>query len=78
MGVAEFRQRLAGLHLVALDTMVFIYHLADHPRYAPLTNVIKLVKRFVGHREASALGGFIPWIFAVGADRFDNADHNLP
>ncbi len=40
MGVAEFRQQLAGLRLIALDTMVFIYHLADHPRYAPLTTVV--------------------------------------
>lgn len=39
MGVAEFRQRLVGLRLIALDTMVFIYHLADHPRYSALTTV---------------------------------------
>lgn len=23
-----------------LDTMVFSYHLSDHPRYAPLTTVV--------------------------------------
>jgi len=40
MGVDEFRRRLAGLRLVALDTMVFAYHLADHPRYSPLTTVV--------------------------------------
>ena len=37
MGIADFRRRLAGMRLIALDTMVFIYHLAGHPRYAPLT-----------------------------------------
>jgi len=31
---------LTGLRLVALDTMVFAYHLADHPRYSPLTTVV--------------------------------------
>jgi len=40
MGVDELRRRLTGLHLVALDTMVFAYHLADHPRYSPLTTVV--------------------------------------
>jgi len=40
MGVDDFRRRLTGLHLVALDTMVFAYHLADHPRYSPLTTVV--------------------------------------
>ena len=40
MGVDELRRRLTGLRLVALDTMVFAYHLADHPRYSPLTTVV--------------------------------------
>ena len=40
MGVDDFRRRLTGLRLVALDTMVFAYHLADHPRYSPLTTVV--------------------------------------
>ncbi len=40
MGIAEFRRSLAGMQLIALDTPVFIYHLAGHPRYAPLTTVV--------------------------------------
>ena len=40
MGVDDFRRLLAGFHLVALDSMVFIYHLANHPRYAALTTVV--------------------------------------
>jgi len=40
MGVDELRRRLTGLRLVALDTMVFAYHLADHPRYSALTTVV--------------------------------------
>jgi len=40
MEVDDFRRLLAGLHLVALDTMVFVYHLANHPRYAALTTVV--------------------------------------
>ncbi len=40
MGVDELRHRLTGLRLVALDTMVFAYHLADHPRYSALTTVV--------------------------------------
>jgi len=40
MGVDEFRRLLAGFHLVALDTMVFVYHLANHPRYAALTTAV--------------------------------------
>lgn len=39
-GVADLRQALLACHLVALDTMVFSYHLADSPRYIPLTSVI--------------------------------------
>jgi predicted nucleic acid-binding protein len=40
MGAEELRQALAGFRLVFLDTMVFSYHLANHPRYAPLTTVV--------------------------------------
>ncbi|MGQ9492057.1 MAG: type II toxin-antitoxin system VapC family toxin [Anaerolineae bacterium] len=40
MGIANFYQRLAGLQLIALDTMVFIYHLAGHPRYVGLTTAV--------------------------------------
>ncbi len=40
MGVDDFRRRLTGLRLVALDTMVFAYHLADHPGYSALTTVV--------------------------------------
>ena len=40
MGVDDFRRLLAGFHLVALDTMVFVYHLANHPRYAALTTAV--------------------------------------
>ena len=40
MGVDTLRQVLAGYPLVFLDTMVFSYQLANHPRYAPLTSVI--------------------------------------
>lgn len=40
MGVDDLRQALADCRLVLLDTMVFSYHLVDHPRYAPLTTAI--------------------------------------
>jgi predicted nucleic acid-binding protein len=40
MGVEDLRQTLADCRLVLLDTMVFSYHLVDHPRYAPLTTSI--------------------------------------
>lgn len=39
-GLSAFERRLAQLHHVGLDTMVFIYHLEDHPRYAPLTTAL--------------------------------------
>jgi hypothetical protein len=26
--------------VVGLDTSIFIYHLEDHPRYAPMTEII--------------------------------------
>jgi predicted nucleic acid-binding protein len=34
------RRVVSGYTLLALDTMVFSYHLASHPRYAPLTRVV--------------------------------------
>lgn len=37
--VSRLRRVLAG-HKLLLDTMVFSYHLSNHPRYAPLTTVI--------------------------------------
>jgi predicted nucleic acid-binding protein len=40
MGVDDLRRLVSGWRLVALDTMVFSYHLANHPRYAPLTSVV--------------------------------------
>ena len=57
---------------------------SDEPRWHRtipiygLFNVIKLAKRFVGHGEAFVLGGFVPWILAAWADRFDRAEHDLP
>jgi predicted nucleic acid-binding protein len=38
--VADLRARLASYALLLLDTMVLSYHLANHPRYAPLTQVV--------------------------------------
>jgi len=37
MGVDALASALAGAERALLDTMVFSYHLAGHPRYAPLT-----------------------------------------
>jgi predicted nucleic acid-binding protein len=34
------RRVVSGYTLLALDTMVFSYHLSSHPRYAPLTRVV--------------------------------------
>ena len=39
MGVLALRTRLAGVRTVLLDTLVFAYHLANHPDYSPLTAV---------------------------------------
>jgi len=36
-GLKDF---LKGHAVIGLDTSVFIYHLEDHPRYSPLTEVI--------------------------------------
>ncbi len=38
--VADLRRSLAGCRLLALDTMVLSYHLANSPRYIPLTTAI--------------------------------------
>jgi len=40
MGVKALKARLAGLRTVLLDTVVFAYHLADHPLYSPLTTAV--------------------------------------
>ena len=40
MGVEELRRVVSGYTLLALDTMVFSYHLSNHPRYAPLTRAV--------------------------------------
>lgn len=40
MGVSDLERVLAGYRLIVLDTMVFSYHLAEHPRYASLTGTI--------------------------------------
>lgn len=40
MGVEELRRTIAGYRLLGLDTMVFSYHLFNHPRYVPLTSVV--------------------------------------
>lgn len=36
----KFKRLLSGHPLMALDSMCFIYHFADHPRYAQLTSQI--------------------------------------
>ena len=40
MGVSELRTVISQYRLLALDTLVFFYHLSDHPLYAPLTSVV--------------------------------------
>lgn len=40
MGIKDLQDTISGCRVVALDTMVFSYHLSDHPRYAPLTSVV--------------------------------------
>jgi predicted nucleic acid-binding protein len=39
-GVKRLIRALRPHRLIALDTMVFIYHLMDHPRYAPLSSAV--------------------------------------
>jgi predicted nucleic acid-binding protein len=53
MGVEEFRRVVSGYTLLALDTMVFSYHLSNHPRYAPLTRVV------LGAIESGEVAGLI-------------------
>jgi predicted nucleic acid-binding protein len=36
----RLQQFLASHPVISLDSAVFIYHLEDHPRYAPLTEII--------------------------------------
>jgi predicted nucleic acid-binding protein len=40
MGVSDLERVLAGCRLILLDTMVFSYHLAGHPRYVSLTAAV--------------------------------------
>jgi predicted nucleic acid-binding protein len=38
--VKDLQDTISRCEVLALDTMVFSYHLSDHPRYAPLTSVV--------------------------------------
>ena len=38
--IDKLRQDISACQLLVLDTMVFSYHLSDHPRYAPLSAVV--------------------------------------
>lgn len=40
MGIEELERIISTHNVLALDTMVFAYHLANHPRYSPLTRVV--------------------------------------
>jgi predicted nucleic acid-binding protein len=40
VGIEELRETIGAHRLLMVDTLVFSYHLADHPRYGPLTAVI--------------------------------------
>ena len=40
MGLDALHQALAGRRLLFLDTMIFSYHLADHPDFAPATALL--------------------------------------
>ena len=40
MGIEGLRDEIGAHRLLLVDTPVFSYHLADHPRYAPLTAVV--------------------------------------
>ena len=40
MGIEDLRGEIGAHRLLLVDTPIFSYHLADHPRYAPLTGVI--------------------------------------
>lgn len=39
-GIETLRQAISEHKLLMLDTMVFSYHMSDHPRYAPLTTLV--------------------------------------
>lgn len=49
MGVSALLDAIGSSATVFLDTMVFAYHLGDHPRYRPLTRPV------LGATEAGAL-----------------------
>lgn len=56
MGVAELKSRLAQSQSIFLDTMLFIYLLEDHPRYADLADsVMELIENGVGIGLTSTL-----------------------
>jgi uncharacterized protein len=40
MGLRELQAELARLSRICIDTAVFAYHLAEHPRYVAFTSVI--------------------------------------
>ena len=40
MGIEDLLAEISAHRLLLVDTPIFSYHLADHPRYAPLTGVI--------------------------------------
>jgi predicted nucleic acid-binding protein len=40
MGIEALRMALSGCRLLFLDTMVFSYHLGDHPDYVPATTLV--------------------------------------
>lgn len=39
-GIEKLRHAIAGHDLLVLDTMIFSYHLYNHPRYTPLTAAV--------------------------------------
>ena len=39
-GVKRLLRSLRNCEAIALDTMIFAYHLMDHPRYAPLSSAV--------------------------------------
>ncbi len=38
--IKKFQKDLLSFKKIGLDSMVFIYQFADHPQYAPLTNIV--------------------------------------
>ncbi len=40
MGLAELNAELASLNRICIDTAIFAYHLAEHPRYVDYTSAI--------------------------------------